>query len=289
MRNRPGFVAAAVASSLFAFATACDDAGAPQALGDEEYVDRMAREHAGDTPTPNVAAGDDAVEASEIVYATLDGTEVRGYLARPAGSDAPAPGVIVIHEWWGLNDNIKTMARKLASGGYAALAVDLYEGGVAEDPAAARELVTAAMARPARVQDNLRQAYAYLETQQGAPRVGTIGWCFGGGWSLGTALLLPDQIDATVIYYGRVITDPAQLEPLKAPILGLFGADDSGIPVASVREFEAALAALGKPAEIVVYDGADHAFANPSGTRYQAEAAADAWRRTEAFFAQHLQ
>jgi carboxymethylenebutenolidase len=249
----------------------------------------MAQEHAGDSPVPNVAAGDDAVEASEVVYATLDGTKVAGYLARPAGSDAPAPGVIVIHEWWGLNDNIRSMARLLAAEGYAALAVDLYEGDVASDAGEARRLMGRSLDRTEAGQQNLSQALRYLQKTAGVTRIGTIGWCFGGGWSLGAALANPDDVDATVIYYGRLVTDPKQLAALRAPILGLFGAEDRGIPVASVREFEAALASLGKPAEIHVYEGANHAFANPSGTRYDEKAAEDAWAKTLLFFSEQLQ
>jgi carboxymethylenebutenolidase len=196
--------------------------------------------------------------------------------------------VLVIHEWWGLNDHIRTMARRLADAGYLALAVDLYEGEVAEDRDTARKLVTRAREQTERGEENLSQALAYLRAELGAEKVGVIGWCFGGGWSLATALNEPDGIDATVIYYGRLVTDEAELAVLDSPILGIFGALDEGIPVATVREFEAALDSLGKEASIHVYEGANHAFANPTGTRYQAEAAADAWARTLAFFAEHL-
>jgi carboxymethylenebutenolidase len=202
--------------------------------------------------------------------------------------DEPLPGLIVIQEWWGLNDNIRAMADRLAGEGYLALAVDLYGGEVAEDRDKAMQLMQAAMNESAALEENLRQAYAYLEEEAGAPRIGTIGWCFGGGWSLNTALLLPDKVDATVIYYGRLVTDREALAKLGMPILGVFGAEDQGIPVESVKEFEAALDSLGKEAQIRIYEGADHAFANPSGTRYQPEAAADAWEKTIAFFNQHL-
>ncbi len=115
-----------------------------------------------------------------------------------------------------------------------------------------------------------------------------MGWCFGGAWTLEAALFAPDKVDAAVIYYGRLITDPHALEALQAPVLGIFGDLDQGIPLDSVRAFEAALKELGKPADIRIYEGADHAFANPSGTRYKADAAEDAWARTLTFFATHL-
>jgi carboxymethylenebutenolidase len=127
-----------------------------------------------------------------------------------------------------------------------------------------------------------------LKEQVKATRVGTIGWCFGGSMSLNAALLAPDQVDATIIYYGFVSGDAEQLKPLQAPVLGLFGGADDGIPLDTVRAFEAALKGLGKPVTIHVYDGAGHAFANPSGKNYQAAAAADAWQKSLAFLAEHL-
>jgi len=259
--------------------------------GDQEYVDRMAEEHADDAPVSNEASETEPaseVVSEEVVYATVDGSEATGYLARPAGAEGPLPGLIVIHEWWGLNDNIRTMTDRLAGEGYVALAVDLYGGQTAADPDGAQSLMQAAMQNVPAAEENLRQAFAYLEGEAQATRIGTIGWCFGGGWSLNTALLLPDQVDATVIYYGRLTDDRDRLATLQMPILGLFGAEDQGITVESVEAFEEALQALDKDAEIHIYAGANHAFANPSGTSYQPEAAEDAWNRTVAFLAEHL-
>ena len=153
-------------------------------------------------------------------------------------------------------------------------------------PDEAMALMSASMERAAALTENVKQAFAFLEGD--GQKVGTIGWCFGGGWSLGAALALPDQVDATVIYYGRLVTDAEALEPLQMPIIGFFGAEDQGIPVDSVRAFEQALEALEKDATIHVYDAADHAFANPSGRNYQAEPADDAWEKTLAFFETHL-
>lgn len=260
--------------------------------GEDDYAERMATEHEGDEPVASGAAGQDPganVEAEDVVYAEVGGVPVTGYLAKPAAAAADLPAIIVIQEWWGLNDNIRSMARQLAGQGYTALAVDLYQGQVATDPETARSLMSESMGREAELEQNLRQAYAYLSGQAAATRVGVIGWCFGGGWSLRTALLLPGEIDGAVIYYGHLITDREQLAALDAPILGIFGAEDGGIPLESVREFETALYELGKEANVVVYDGAEHAFANPSGTRYDAGAAEDAWAETLAFFEKHLE
>jgi len=266
---------------------ACGGAQEPDAGSD--YAERMATEHADDAPVANPMSedpGEEGLDAGEVVYATVAGAPVRGYLAQPAGAIEPPPGVLVIHEWWGLNDNVRTMARKLANAGYAALAVDLYGGETAAAPERARELMTSV--DEARAEDNLRQAYAHLEGVVRSPRIGSVGWCFGGGWSLRTALLFPERLDAAVIYYGHLVTDRERLATLEVPILGLFGEADQGIPVEQVRDFESTVQALGIDAEIVVYPGAGHAFANPSGRNYQAETATDAWQRTLDFFGEHL-
>lgn len=254
--------------------------------GGDDYADRVAEEHVGDRPVASgavesVAAG--AVFTETVTYSSAKGRPVVGFLARPDRDAENAPGIIVIHEWWGLNDNVRAMAGRLAGLGFSVLAVDLYRGEVAEDANRARELSTAVSEREGEVEDDLRAAYRYLSEKLGAPRVGVIGWCFGGTWSLRTALLLPDEIDATVIYYGKLVTDRAKLEPLHMPILGIFGGQDQSIPVKTVREFETALRELGKNATIHVYENANHAFANPSGKRYDAEAAQDAWEKTAAF------
>jgi carboxymethylenebutenolidase len=256
----------------------------------DEHVDAMSREHAGDRPIASGAAADVAagpVSSQSVVYATVEGREIRGHLAEPDGAAPGGPALLVIHEWWGLNDNVREMTDRLAGLGYTALAVDLYEGEVGADPKAARALMQKSLGRVDALAANLRGARDFLAARK-ASKVGTIGWCFGGGWSLQTALLMPDRIDASVIYYGRLERDRERLATLDTPVLGLFGSADKGIPVASVREFEASMKALGKDAAIHVYDGADHAFANPSGTRYDPKAAADAWQKTSAFLAQHL-
>lgn len=256
---------------------------------DSEHVDAMAREHADDNAESNEMSEVSPaveVETQTVDYATVNGETATGYLARPAGVEGPLPGIIVIHEWWGLNDNIRSMTEQLAGEGYQALAVDLYGGESADTRDGAAALMSASMEKTDALTENLRQAFAYLEGD--GQKVGTIGWCFGGGWSLATALALPNDVDATVIYYGRLVTDEETLAPLSMPILGFFGSEDQGIPVDSVNAFEASLNALGKDAAIHIYEGANHAFANPSGTAYQAEPAQDAWAKTLAFFEAHL-
>jgi carboxymethylenebutenolidase len=180
------------------------------------------------------------------------------------------------------------MTRRLAGEGYRALAVDVFGGTVAEKPDQAMKLVNSALENRALLEQNLRRAAAYLQGK-GAKKLGVIGWCFGGGVSLNTALDIPEKIDAAAIYYGHLETNPTRLAKLDSPVLGIFGAKDESIPVATVGQFESALKKLGKPVEIEIYEGAGHAFANPSGGNYKAEAAQDAWTRTVAFFRKHLQ
>lgn len=228
------------------------------------------------------------VSAEEVIYGAIDNTELTGYLAQPTDMTEPLPGLIVIQQWWGLTDNIKAMTRRLAGEGYAALAVDLYDDQVADTPDQARSLVQAALEDPARLEQNLVAAYDYLANELSAPAIASIGWCFGGTWSLNTALALPTQLNAAVIYYGgQITTERDRLATLELPIQGHFGELDSRPSPETVREFESVLNDLGKDAEIYLYEDADHAFANP-GQRYNPEAAELAWERTLQFFEQHL-
>jgi carboxymethylenebutenolidase len=257
-----------------------------------DYSSRLFQSHQYDYPLPSSAVAQapaQSVKAQQVTYGKVNGKPITGYLARPANTTKPLPGLIVIHEWWGLNDNIKKMTERLAGEGYTALAVDLFNGQVADNPEQARKQVQTASQNRQQLEDNLRQAYQYLEKNQNAPKIGSIGWCFGGSWSLNTALALPTQLDATVIYYGGELkTDPQQLRSLQMPILGIFGALDNNPSVETVRAFESALKSLNKPVEIYIYEGANHAFANPSGTRYNAKAAEDAWQKTITFLNKHL-
>ena len=121
------------------------------------------------------------------------------------------------------------------------------------------------------------------------PKIGSIGWCFGGLWSLNTALVFPDTLDATVIYYGgNIETNKEKLAPLQMPILGIFGALDQNPSIELVKKFEASLKSLNKSVEIYIYEGANHAFANPSGKNYNPQAAEDAWQKTTTFLNKYL-
>jgi len=265
--------------------------GAPISGSDRDTLDRTAEAHAHDMPVATPAATTPPVAdvtGETVSYGTVGGVPVEGYLVRPKQARGQLPGLIVIHEWWGLNDNVRAESARLAAEGYVVLAVDLYDGKLATEPPAAMKLSQELTANPGPAEENLRAAYKYLDEVEKVPRIGTIGWCLGGRWSLRSALILPDQVDATVIYYGTVKATDPELAKLRMPILGLFGSRDRVVPVATVMAFEASLKRLGKNADIHIYEGAEHAFANPSGTAYDPKAAEDAWRLTTAFLKENL-
>ncbi len=207
-----------------------------------------------------------------------------GWLAKPLRSGV-YPGIVLIHEWWGLNENIKEMATQLASQGYTVLAVDLFNGRVATTSEEAQQLSSSVDNEKAI--ENMQAAAANLKNQQQASAIGSIGWCFGGGRSLQLALS-GQEMDATVIYYGRLVTDESKLAAISWPVLGIFGDRDDVVPVADVNEFDSVLDKLGIENEIYVYEDVGHAFANPSNPDHDADKAADAWEKTVAFLNKHL-
>ncbi len=282
-------------ASLALLVGACDSGSSDSPAADSEAgranVDAMSREHAGDSPTASQAtqtAPQRSVVSERLPYAEVDDELVYGHFVFPSDMIEPLPAIIMIHEWWGLNDNVRAMADRLAGEGFIVLAIDLFGGSTATTGEQARHQMLSVVENPDLAEENIRKAYDFVNTTAGAPRIGSLGWCFGGGWSLNTAILFPDDLDATVIYYGQVTDNEDRLRDVGAPILGLFGAADQGITVESVQNFEAALERLRKNYEIHIYPGADHAFANPSGNSYDATAADDAWQRTLEFLNLHL-
>lgn len=226
-----------------------------------------------------IQSGKYNVETSLVDYANST-----GFLARPMSTET-FPGIIMIHEWWGLNENMKETAMKLASQGYVVLAVDLFHGSVATDAQKAMEMVSSFDEQQAIA--NMNSAVSYLQTSDNIGKIGSIGWCFGGGQSLNLALN-NKNIDATVIYYGKLVTEQETLAKTRSPILGIFAEMDQGIPVEKVNEFENALNELEIPNTIHIYPGVDHAFANPTGARYAPEETEDAWNKTLEFFKNNL-
>jgi carboxymethylenebutenolidase len=227
-----------------------------------------------------------AADGKQVSYRSGSET-VNAQLYTPAGK-GPFPAIIVIHEWYGLNDWVKEQASKLSDQGYATLAIDLYRGKVAKNGDEAHELMRGVP--DDRATRDLKAAFDYLASQKNVDpkRIGGIGWCMGGGYALNLAVNEP-RLKADVINYGHLATDDATLKNINASILGLFGAQDRGIPVESVKQFEQQMKAQGKKVEVKVYDDAGHAFQNPNNKEGYREAdAKDAWNRITAFFKANL-
>jgi carboxymethylenebutenolidase len=220
-----------------------------------------------------------------VEYQDTDGETLMGYLARPEG-DEPKPAIVVIQEWWGLNEHIKDLARRFAGEGFVALAPDLYHGQVATEPDEARKLVMELdMAEAVK---EIQRALAFLREQSymAGPKVGIVGFCMGGGLVLQTSLI-EDNLTAAVAFYGRPLS-VEEAPQAKAPILGLYGAADQGIPVDEVNKMDAALDEAGIENDFHVYEGAGHAFFNDTGQSYNEQTATDAWPRTLDWFRKHI-
>jgi carboxymethylenebutenolidase len=209
-----------------------------------------------------------------------------------ANNNNTLPAVVMIHEWWGLNENIKNMAENLAKEGYVVLAVDLYNGQVANTTESAQNLVSKVRDNPSESINNLQHAVRYLASLENvnSSKIASLGWCFGGGQSLQLALNTEPEypLAATIIYYGNLVSDQESISKIKWPVLGIFGDQDKSISVQSVKQFEEALNANGITNEIYIYKGVGHAFANPSGDNYAPQETQDAWEKTISFLKKYL-
>lgn len=267
---------------VFSLLAACRAPQAPTATTPMEGHDH------GSAAAPAAAAPAAPVQhAGTTVEFTSPVPGASGYLSLPA-AQGKHPAILVIQEWWGLNDWIKGDADRFANQGYVALAVDLYRGHVATDQETAHELMRG-MPEDRAVGD-LKAAFDYLASRSDVDpsRIGVVGWCMGGGYSLALAIAEP-RLKGAVINYGRLVTDPATIAKIRPPLLGNFGATDKGIPADDVKKFAEAVKSNGKQADFKVYEGAGHAFMNPNNTGgYDAAATEDAWKRIDAFFARTL-
>ncbi|NDY91196.1 dienelactone hydrolase family protein [Ideonella livida] len=229
---------------------------------------------------------------SLIPFTRPDGQTAQGWLETPAGDSASAPGLVVIQEWWGLNDQIKGVAHRYAEAGYRVLVPDLYRGRCTLDAQEAEHLMTGLDFADAASQD-VRGALQWLQAG-GSPRVGVTGYCMGGALTLLSTVFCPEA-DAAAAWYGfppLAYLDPARI---RAPLLGHFATQDAYFPVAQVAELEALMAQAGVRFECHRYE-AKHAFANelavpphcPPTNAYDPAAAALAWDRTLDFLGRHL-
>ncbi|MDW8120588.1 MAG: dienelactone hydrolase family protein [Chloroflexota bacterium] len=224
------------------------------------------------------------VRARQVQY-PHNGSKTPAYLAQPA-EPGTYPGVVVIQEWWGLEPHIQDVTRRFAGEGFIALAPDLYHGKIAKEPSEAEKLMMALnMERAVR---EIISGVNYLKGLEGCNgKVGVVGFCMGGGLALLTALRSAG-VSACVDFYGAIPDPLDQVKHLECPLLGIFAAQDHWVKVADVRRLRRRLKAFGKQAEVRIYRGVDHAFFNDTRPLYNARAAKDAWRRTLAFFRQHL-
>ena len=221
--------------------------------------------------------------------------DAQGYLVYPVSSSnsiGKLPAVIMIHEWWGVNQNIKDMANLLAKQGFVVLAADLYHGKVADNPNQAMELVQIARNNQNNSIANLQGAVKYLSLAPNvdSTKIISLGWCFGGGQSLQLALNSQEHpLAATILYYGTpLVTDKQSLSKIKWPLLGIFGDKDEAIPIGEINQFRTALNQSGITNEIHIYNGVGHAFANPSGDNYAPKETSDAWQKTLSFLKKYV-
>lgn len=226
------------------------------------------------------------VHGSIVTYVSNGGT-APGYIAMPEGR-GPFPGVIVIQEWWGLEEHIKDVARRVAAEGFVALAPDLYHGQVATEPDEARKLVMAMQMDQA--MKDIQGGINYIKSLSTVwpKKVGVVGFCLGGSLTLRAALASSDVGAAAPFYAGGVEQITAEVDKIKAPVFAAFGADDGSIPLDKVEAFAQELKEKGKDAEVKVYEGAPHSFFNDTRDSYREAAAQDAWAKTIALFRRSL-
>jgi carboxymethylenebutenolidase len=211
----------------------------------------------------------------------------KGHLAKPSGS-GPWPGLIVIQEWWGLDEQTKSIADRFAQVGYLAFAPDLYHGELAKLGDSEKAASLAQKYGPG-ASAELETVFDALKAHPDCSgKVGSVGFCFGGRMLLTLALTRP--LDAVCTFYGggmQQIFD--RLSAIKCPVLGLFGDQDQSIPVGTVEWFDKLLDQIGIEHEVVIYPNSGHAFFRDSDPKvYKPEAAKDAWERATKFFAGHL-
>ncbi len=227
-----------------------------------------------------------AAEGHPVSYRSGDET-IHGVLYLPQGK-GPFPALVVVHEWWGLNEWVKQQASNLAHQGYAALAIDLYRGKVATTADEAHEIMRGVPED--RANRDLLAATAYLRTLTtvDAKRMGSIGWCMGGGYAFDLAVLDP-KLKVAVVNYGHLAADDSTLKKIHASVLGIFGGKDVGIPAADINKFEKQMKALDKKVEIHIFPDAGHAFENETNLKaYRKEDADNARKYTVDFLAKNL-
>ena len=256
------------------------ESAAPQAQGYphpkamDEFITLCGTESFQDLHEDPIAYLHRSDHGEDITYPVAEGEDGQAFYLK--AKTETNRYVFVIHEWWGLNGHIRAQAEELfeaLEGKVHVLALDLYDGEFAETRDDAIRLVRSKGADTDRLFSLIEGARAFAGDDA---EIGTIGWCFGGGWSLQASLALGEQAAGCVVYYGRPETDVERLKTLQAPVLGIFGTQDGGIPPATVAQFEKDMATADK--SIVVHNfEAGHGFANPSNPNHVEDAANEAW------------
>ncbi|MEO0998417.1 MAG: dienelactone hydrolase family protein [Pseudomonadota bacterium] len=249
----------------------------------------------GDAPATAVDAPVDPTEVLErevagdfLAYAEVDGKLVRGYFAYPADMIEPLPAVLFIHDWFGIDEEMRAVAYRIASKGYVVLAVDLFGGEMAENAAGARQLLVQLLNAPDNARSNIGQAYDFLTTTVGSPTIAAVGFGSGGVWALNTALMYPEALDAVVNIHGQTLRDAEQLSTLSMPVLGIYGAADRSMPLDEVREFGSLMQSVGVPGQVRLYPEAGRGFMLSGRPTYSAGQASSAWREIDTFLAESL-
>ena len=224
--------------------------------------------------------------APPVVRGEHAGALLDGYLAQPAEGASNGAGLIVIQEWWGLTPDIREVAERYAAEGYLAYCPDLYHGEVADEPDEARKHALM-LDRESAVAEILA-AVRWLREEHGVRSVGVTGFCLGGSLTLEAMTRPGSGIDAGHAYYGGGQLAAEHVATISAPVAGSYGSLDESIPAEQVDAIRAALEGAGTENDIVLYEGARHAFFNPTREAYHAEAAADSWRRSLAWWRRHL-
>ena len=280
IRRRACAIAPATALLIVALLGACTQSGDEPAAGTSPEIA---------TPTPAPTAPDNTPsEPREIIseslpYAEIGDGLVYGHFAIPADMIDPLPAVIIVHDWFGLNQTIRSAAERLAGDGFIVLAVDLFNGETAANVAQARELEVDVVENSRAAENNLRQAIEFIRISSGAPSIAIVGYGFGGGWALRSALESRSRLSAAVSFYGQVITDKDQLSGSDIPFLGFFSESDRAVPVETVRNFAATMRGLDKDVDVQILGDVRRGFVDVTSDNYDGARAGEAWRHMVSF------
>ena len=249
----------------------------------------FAQETASDGDLPPAVLGTAPALRGESVNYFPEDPKASGYIVTP-DPKGKKPALIIVHEWYGLKLRIKEMADALADEGYVVLAADMYSGKTGSNSAENRALMQESLSNPDYIVRNLDAAANYLRSRDDVfgDKIGTMGWCYGGGVVLSYGIG-GEHHEATAIFYGSLIDDPEKLKDIGHEVLGIFGENDGGIPPSEVRKFEKALRTAGIENEIHIYDDVGHGFFLWIDNRPEGKVAAtDAWQRLKDYLQRTL-